>query len=398
MRNTPHPQQSLPRTCCGAAASPTRGEAKALEHLFIQERSSWERQKAVAFESNFLAREHHMKIFAPGKLILSGEHAVIHGSPALAMAINRYTTVTITREMLPQILFDLSDLAHQGGLSLRALRAVKARLKHKYQRFIRGDFSIRQVLQKPFELAQFALSLFVESLNLTLPHGVKIHLQSDIPIGCGLGSSAATILSVMHAVSIYLQIPISTEKLFQLALEAENMQHGRSSGLDLRVALQGGCLYHDAAASQPTQTRPIPAFPFYLVNTGTPITTTGECIENVAAYFQDRQLTAAFTHATQAMDHALTQQSPTEMQAAIRDNHQLLTRIGVVPQKVQTFIRNIEAHGGAAKICGAGAVRGEQAGAILVLIEDQTLLTTLSHSFHYNLFPIAGETRGVHAA
>src|SRR5260221_7671008 len=83
-------------------------------------------------------------------------------------------------------------------------------------------------------------------------------VQSDIPIGCGMGSSSATILSVMHAVSTYLKIQISPETLYQLALEAENMQHGHSSGFDLRVAQLGGCIYMH---NQQIETRAAPAMP-----------------------------------------------------------------------------------------------------------------------------------------
>ena len=47
---------------------------------------------------------------------------------------------------------------------------------------------------------------------------------------------------------------------------------------------------------------------------------------------------------------------------SIRANHRLLDQIGVVPERVGQFIREIESHGGAAKICGAGSVDGEAAG------------------------------------
>jgi hydroxymethylglutaryl-CoA synthase len=336
-----------------------------------------------------------MRVYAPGKLMLSGEHAVVYGRPALAMAINRYATATVTRESIPQVLFDLSDLSHHSRLSFNALKHLKGRIKRKYHRFIRGDYSIRDVLQKPFELAQFALGIVAGSLNLTLPHGVKIQLQSNIPIGCGMGSSAATILSVMHALSEYLDVPLSQDKLYQLALEAENMQHGRSSGLDLRVALHGGCIY---AQGQDIQTRAVPTLPMYLVNSGTPVTTTGQCVEKVAPYFKSNQLGDEFAAITNAMDEALRQQSWQKMQEAIRQNHQLLVNIGVVPNKVQQFISQIELSGGAAKICGAGAVAGDQAGALLVVSGDKGILNSLSTRFGYNVIPISAELRGVHAA
>ena len=311
------------------------------------------------------------------------------------MAINRYVTATVTQESSAQINFDLADLAYHGHISLSALKLLKAKIKNKYHRFIRGDFSIRDVLQKPFELAQFALGLFAESHDLSLPHGVKIQLQSDIPIGCGMGSSAATILSVMYAVSNYLGLSITQEKLLRLALEAENMQHGYSSGLDLRVAQQGGCIYMQG---QECQVREMPELPMYLINTGTPQTTTGQCVEKVAKFFKTSQLKNEFAAVTQAMDKALQEQSWTNMQEAIRHNHQLLVDIGVVPEKIKQFISQIEKMNGAAKICGAGSVAGDNAGAVLIVAEDKKILTHLSDRFGYNIIPISCELRGVHAA
>lgn len=336
-----------------------------------------------------------LRVQAPGKLILSGEHAVVYGQPALAMAVNRYVTATVTQDARPQILFDLADLAHHSHLNIAALKSLKERIKNKYHRFMNGEYSIRDVLQKPFELAQFALSMLTEPLNLQALHGVKIQVQSDLPIGCGMGSSAATILAVMQATAHYLERPIDKESLFQLALEAENMQHGRSSGLDLRVALEGGCLH---VHGNTITTRAVPSFTFYLVNTGTPVSTTGQCVEKVAPLFQSGGLGGEFASVTGAMDAALQTQSEAGMRAAIRDNHQLLVGIGVVPEQVQEFVAAVEANGGAAKICGSGAVIGQRAGAVLVMMPDPQQLRILCDRYHYPVIPICGELRGVHAA
>src|SRR5258707_1274959 len=117
-----------------------------------------------------------MKVLAPGKLILSGEHAVVYGHPALAMAVNRYVTAMATPQTAPHVSFDLSDLSYQQRFSVTALHSLKDRLKRKYQRFISGDFKIRDVLQKPVELAQVAFSLFFEVLNIKLTQGIQIRV------------------------------------------------------------------------------------------------------------------------------------------------------------------------------------------------------------------------------
>lgn len=334
-----------------------------------------------------------MKIFAPGKLILSGEHAVVYGKPALAMAINRYVVATASSALSPYISFQLSDLAYERRLDLATLRRLKERIKRKYERFIAGDFKIREVLQKPVELAQFAFTLFYEALNIKLNQGIQIHIQSDIPIGCGMGSSAATILSVVHAMAHHLKMDLSPETFLRLGLEAENMQHGYSSGLDLQVSLQGGCLYMNKG--QISQ-RPVPTLPFYLINTGIPESTTGECVAQVAAGFQSSLIWDEFAAVTDAMDCALQLNQPNEVKKLISENHQLLVNIGVVPPQANKFITEVEQSGGAAKICGAGAVRGNQAGVMLVMADDEQHLKTICEQYRYSILPISGDRRGVH--
>jgi hydroxymethylglutaryl-CoA synthase len=335
------------------------------------------------------------RVSAPGKLILSGEHAVVYGQPALAMAVNRYVTATISHEAVPQVAFDLSDLSYRSRLSFYALHHLKEKIKRKYHSFIRGDFSIRDVLQKPFELAQFALGIFAEAMDLSVPQGMKIQIQSDLPIGCGMGSSAATIVSVMQAIAHYYQVPLTKDKLFQLALQAENMQHGYSSGIDLRVIMQGGCLF---AHGDQVEQRQLPELPMLLINTGTPNSTTGQCTEKAAIHFASSSLKDEFAAVTRAMDAALSAKSWGAMQEAIRENHRLLVQIGVVPEKVQQFIADIEQAGGAAKICGAGSVTGDQAGAVLVSAEDEKVIQLITHRYGYHMAPIVASERGVHAA
>jgi mevalonate kinase len=334
-----------------------------------------------------------MKIFAPGKLILSGEHAVVHNRSALAMAVNRYVIATATPQILPFVSFKLSDFAYERRFDLIGLRNLKDRIKRKYERFISGEFKIRDVLQKPVELAQFALTLFIEVLNIKLSQGIEIHLESQLPMGCGMGSSAATILSVVHAIAHHLQMELSPELFLRLGLEAENMQHGYSSGLDLQTSLQGGCVYMKDGE---VFSRHVPNLNFYLINTGVPESTTGECVAQVDAHFKSSLIWNEFAAVTESLDEALQADQQTTIKKLLQENHHLLVKIGVVPEQIKTFITEVEQSGGIGKICGAGAVRGSRAGVMLVISDDEFYLKKLCERYHYSIIPIAGEMRGVH--
>jgi len=278
-------------------------------------------------------------------------------------------------------------------MKISSLNSLKDKIKKKYQKFISGHASIKTVLQKPVELAQVAFSLFFEALNIKLTQGISIQVESNIPIGCGMGSSAATILSIVHAMAAHLKVDLSNEMFMRLGREAENLQHGFSSGLDLQASLHGGCVYLEAGL---VQQRALPKLTLYLINTGTPLSTTGECVAFAAKSFKDADISRAFGEVTSSMDHALQLNKPVQVMECISKNHQLLVRIGVVPTRVQAFIAEIEAIGGAAKVCGAGAVKGESAGMVAALIEDLAALTQIADCYGYEILPITGDARGVH--
>ena len=66
-----------------------------------------------------------MKAVAPGKLILSGEHSVVYGKPAIAMAIDRSAVFELTPQAGDKISFDLPGGTGGGSNTIMALRDTR---------------------------------------------------------------------------------------------------------------------------------------------------------------------------------------------------------------------------------------------------------------------------------
>ncbi len=331
-----------------------------------------------------------MKAIAPGKLILSGEHAVVYGRPALAMAIDRSAQAIITPTESDQISFSLQNYDESERFTLRALREFRKRVATNYHFFLEGELGIREVLLKPVELFQFAFITLLDGLHLKLDQGMDIQVGSNIPIGCGLGSSAATVLSELRAVGHFMRVDFRPDWHYKYSLEAENMQHGHASGVDSYVSLHGGCVRFQNGEGTKV---PLPRTPVFLVQTGTPLTTTGECVSHVREHFGSSGIWDDFEGTTDRMEQALHGSDLELLQAVVRENHRLLTKIQVVPEPVQRFISEVERLGGAAKICGAGAVAGDQAGVVMVVAESPPI--ELCRQFGYELSAVRGEPLGV---
>lgn len=288
----------------------------------------------------------------PGKLILCGEHAVLYGTPALATAIDCHATVKLHPISVDAV--DISLPSYPISVHKRAdLRSVRKEIEQRHHLFLEGELAADQVVTDPMQLLAAALDL------AGLGHGCQLHIESDIPLGSGMGSSAAVLAACVLAVNPSW----SKKRLFDCTLHAEHWQHGRSSGLDPQVCIEGGVWWRDG--SQATLLNPsLPDFEIWF--TGQPASPTSACVEHVRIHHAgDKGLWNAFTEVSLTTRNAIESQ-PAVWAEAIRENQALLSRIGVVPPRISTLITDIETDGLAAKVCGAGSVEGDSAGAILV--------------------------------
>jgi mevalonate kinase len=330
-----------------------------------------------------------MKAIAPGKLILSGEHAVVYGRPAVAMAVDRGVTATIEPTAGGEIAFEFDGLDGRESFTMLALRDFKRRALNNYRLFLEGRLGIRDVLHKPVDLFKFGFITVLDGLHRSLDSGIVIRLKSSLPVGSGMGSSAAAVLSELRALGHYLRVDFQPQWYYEFSLESEKLQHGHPSGVDSHISLYGGCaVFQNGTACSV----PLPRMKMYLVETGVPETTTGECVVQVRERFRDDLIWNDFEAVTVQVERAVRENNGELMRALIRENHRLLCRIGVVPQKVQQFVAEVEVAGGAAKICGAGAVRGDNGGVVLVLADWMPV--AIAQKYGYKVSPVRGDPLG----
>jgi len=327
---------------------------------------------------------------APAKVLLTGEHSVVYGAPSLAMAVNRFASTEIRARKGSGIFFDLKDFKNSVRLTLSTLRRIHNRLIQAFETFKSGKRSISQVLRSPFELFEYTLASLLDICKIELQAGLDINVHSTIPVGCGMGSSAATTVSFVKALLYHFGIDKGLDWIEKLIFETEKLQHGQPSGVDAFISLHGGCVkFQKGHKPQPLS---LPTLPLWVVNTGTPESTTGECVCSVRKKWGGTSIWNEFAQATSNIEQAITSQDIDALCKGFADNQRLLSDIGVVPAKVARFVKEIEHIGGCAKISGAGSIRGDSAG--IVLVFAPTSIEQLCSQFGYTYFCLEGESQG----
>lgn len=302
-----------------------------------------------------------VKVSAPGKIILSGEHAVVYGYPEILSAIDRRLTVEIQENS------NILEVTPREG--------------------------------EPF--VKYGLEVIKTRLGIGELGNLSIKIDSQIPLGCGLGSSAAFAVALTGAVFAYLEFPRSLKKINEIAYEIEKKQHGTPSGGDNTVSAYGGFLLYRKETEtfkiiSPLRTKVFPKI--FLINSGKPEENTGEMVKLVKDFVlkSPKQAERIFLEIEKITRNFLRFLSGEELDfgGLITRNERLLEQLGVVSVKTKRLIQKIESTGGSAKISGAGGVKGDS-GIILAYHQDPKVLIKLANEEKIDMFKVKLGERGV---
>ncbi len=266
---------------------------------------------------------------ASGKIILSGEYAVLFGKRGVAIPSDLRMNSTLEESQKNNgitIHFVPSPLG--GGEGVGALWIEYA----------------RKIAQK--------------ITNKTKNISGILTIDNALPLGKGMGSSTALIIAMCRC--------IVGQDSANIALEIENEMNPGHSGIDFAVIWEEKPILFSKNKTPEVITLPEDLLHgMTLIDTGRPTETTTELVAWIRTRYdsQETGVRDAIETIGRCTERILAGE---EIQKVVRDHHRAQVALGVVPEETQKIIAEIEKSGGAAKVLGAGS-RAGGGGMVLVL-------------------------------
>jgi mevalonate kinase len=267
---------------------------------------------------------------APGKAILFGEHAVVYGRPAIAVPIHELRATATVQPNGDGLVIEAPDLGRR----------------------YRPDLS---AADDPLALA---VRLALQRVDAELDQSLVVRVTSQLPVGRGLGSSAAVAAAIVRAVARHFGHELPPAEVSALVYRTEVLQHGTPSGIDNTVIAYEQPVYF---VRDRTMERFAVGRPLHLILADTGIATpTRETVADVrAGWQQDRErferLFAAIGAVVERAREAIARGHHEEVGRLMDENHTYLRELGVsCPQLDHLVTAAREAGALGAKLSGGG--------------------------------------------
>jgi mevalonate kinase len=192
----------------------------------------------------------HLHISAPGKIILSGEHAVVYGKKALACSINLRTNIFVNKLKNENNVLKI-NFSNLNDKLLELTEDEFSNLKNSNKKENIDDIinNLKNQNTDDHLNAVYLLILQLDYLRWSDISNYMIEIKTELPIGAGLGSSAS-LSSCLVSVFLILSKKVCLEDDLRLTAEQLNLIneytfnlekffHGKASGIDNTVVLNG---------------------------------------------------------------------------------------------------------------------------------------------------------------
>ena len=272
---------------------------------------------------------------APAKIILTGEHFVVLGAPALAMAVNLYSTAHASRN-------ETGKVEVEATLPLRLVDPGESRTVKSEE------------LLKPLRMAAEVVLDRVHGNT----SGVHVQVECNIPIGAGLGSSASTSVAIIAAVAKSRGVQLGKKEIFRLAYKPETLIHNKPSGVDQATTTYGGVIQYKKPGK--VERLKIDQRPSILIcdtglhrSTGRLVGAVVKRSKRQEAIYRDRvnEVTGITVSARRALEGGRNE----ELGELMNRNQELLQEIGVSHPALERLIKaSMESGALGAKLTGAG--------------------------------------------
>jgi len=307
------------------------------------------------------------KASAPGKVILFGEHFVVYGVKAILCSINKRVTVTAEKidERKISINSEIGNIVLEPGKSISEINSPL----------------------KPF---YYLANKVIENQNT----GIQINIDSEIPLGAGLGSSSAC--CVAGAAAIFrLFGEISKEEILKHAIEAEKTIFENTSGADCTVCTYGGIMEYDKKQGfKKIENEPN----FHLVIVNSNIKHSTESMVSKVKQFEienEEEFTKLCDQESKLVKDVLEllkENNTSKIGEKINQNQEYLEIIGISNNELRKMIKMGQKSSFGAKITGSGG-----GGCIFAITNKSNLDKTLKEfkNKNYDCFSVKIDFKGL---